>query len=240
MWAKRHHKKNFTGSPTNLNFAAPLPPSKLKLDLAGFLLNFCTIAMPPKSKRMKLIESKLEKARESKRLRESVGLSPDPHDLQGNSEAASLEDLAAMSDEALDTEDECVDPSFDLDESLKTDSGHLTETFCEEFVMHLAFEDRVGLGLFLYFQLTTLLDKGETDAAELAGMMVGKSDKTVREWRDHFFENDGEIPGSKQGHYQRSGVVWQNEELNKKATRFIRSNAHVKGKPNLTSGRFCQ
>lgn len=40
--------------------------------------------------------------------------------------------------------------------------------------------------------------------------------------------------------YQRSGVVWKNERLNKKATTFIRSNAHVKGKLNHTSDQFCQ
>jgi len=85
-----------------------------------------------------------------------------------------------------------------------------------------------------------MLNKGETEVAELSGMMIGKSDKTVREWRNHFFENDGELPYSKQGQYQCSGVLWSSENLNKKALLFIRDNAHVKGKPNLTSGHFCQ
>ena len=70
--------------------------------------------------------------------------------------------------------------------------------------------------------------------------MVGKSDRTVREWRSQFIANGGEVPESKQGQYRRSGVLWTNEDLNNKATRFIRDNDHVKGKPNLTSGRFCQ
>ena len=70
--------------------------------------------------------------------------------------------------------------------------------------------------LFLCFQLTKRFELGETKAAELAGMMTGKSDKAVREWRAHFNEN-GEIPGSKQGVYQRSGVLWVNEDLNKKS-----------------------
>ena len=51
--------------------------------------------------------------------------------------------------------------------------------------------------LFLCFQLTKHFELGETKAAELAGMMIEKSDKAVREWRADFNEN-GEIPESKQ------------------------------------------
>ena len=51
---------------------------------------------------------------------------------------------------------------------------------------------------------------------------------------------DGEIPECKEGKYQRSGVMWSSEELNKKAARYIRENANVKGLPNLTAGKFCQ
>ena len=69
--------------------------------------------------------------------------------------------------------------------------------------------------------------------------MIGKSDKTVREWRSYFVEN-GQIPEAKQGQYQRSASVWHNEDLNKKASRYITENADVKGQPNLTIGKFCQ
>ena len=50
----------------------------------------------------------------------------------------------------------------------------------------------------------------------------------------------GEIPEIKQGQYQRTGVLWKNEILSKKACRYIRDNAVAKGKPNLTVGSFCQ
>ena len=36
------------------------------------------------------------------------------------------------------------------------------------------------------------------------------------------------------------GLYGGNEELNKKATRFIRNNSNVKGRPNLTVGVFCE
>jgi hypothetical protein len=98
----------------------------------------------------------------------------------------------------------------------------------------------VSLSLFLCFQLAKHLALGETKAAELAGVMVGKSDKTIQEWRKQFFENDGMITETEQGQYERSGIVWSSEELNRKATVFIRENANVKGQPNRTVGKFCQ
>ena len=80
-----------------------------------------------------------------------------------------------MPEDALDTEDEAVDPSFNLDSSMKSDLDHLQESF---WIPHLERDDRVLLGLFLCFQLWKHFDLGETKAAELAGMMVGRSDKT--------------------------------------------------------------
>lgn len=53
------------------------------------------------------------------------------------------------------------------------------------------------------------------------------------------FENDGEIPRGQARPTQRSGVMWSREDQNKKATRYIRENASVKGQPNLTIGKFC-
>lgn len=54
-----------------------------------------------------------------------------------------------------------------------------------------------------------------------------------------FFENGGVAPASKQGHYQRTGVLWKNEAMNKKAAKYICENAAVKGKANLTASTFC-
>ena len=57
-----------------------------------------------------------------------------------------------------------------------------------------------------HFLKSKYLQLGETKVAELSGMMTGKSDKAVREWRAHFNDN-GEIQESKQGKYQRSSLV---------------------------------
>ena len=102
-----------------------------------------------------------------------------------------------------------------------SNSDHLVDNFCKDWVCHLDRDDRVSLGLFICFQLTKQFELGETKAAELAGMMIGKSDRAIREWIAHFNEN-GEIPESKQGKCQRSGVLWVNEDLNK-----ISNQAHI-------------
>lgn len=57
--------------------------------------------------------------------------------------------LVVMSEEALDTEDESVDPTFDLDSSIKSDVDHIVKSFCEDWVSHLDRDDRVPLGVLM-------------------------------------------------------------------------------------------
>ena len=156
------------------------------------------------------------------------------------SEAPSREDdlaqLVSISEDVLDTDDEAVDPSFDLDSSMKSDVDHLEESLCEEWVSHLKREDRVSLGLFLCFQLSKHFNLGEIKAAELSGMMVGRSDKTVREWRKQFLES-GEVPESKQGKYQRSED--EDEGLKRESCQACARKWQCQRKPNLTVGKFC-
>ena len=204
--------------------------------------------MPRKTKKQRQSTKSLEKAREAKRRRVE-GSSPAVTTENSASritlsdhvlgEASSLNDLLTMPGDALDTADEEQDPTFDINSSTIGDIDHRTETFCEEWVTSLDRHNQISLSLFLCFKLTKLLDLGETRAAEVAGIMIGKSDRTVREWRSCYLSK-GEIPISRQGKYQRSGVLWTNEHLNNKASEYIRSNADSSGTPNLTVGQFCQ
>ena len=57
--------------------------------------------------------------------------------------------------------------------------------------------------------------------------------------RSSLIENDGVFPESKLVKHECTSV-WIDEGLNKKATKYIRSNAAVKGRPNLTSIDFCR
>ncbi len=61
---------------------------------------------------------------------------------------------------------------------------------------------------------------------------MGKSEKTIRTW---YFDNGTEIKENMQGRYQRRGLLWSNEDLNMKVTKYVRENASVKGQPNMLS-----
>ena len=60
-------------------------------------------------------------------------------------------------------------------------------------VTKLSRDDRYALGVFLQYHLRETVGKSETEAAELAGLMIGRSDRTVRDWKAQFYENDGNI-----------------------------------------------
>ena len=101
-------------------------------------------------------------------------------------------------------------------------------------------EERASVALFLFHHLVGMFSFTETKAAEYDATMLNKNERTVRRWRNAVVRNDGVMPESKHGRHQHSGVMWRNEELNKKAREYVRANAHVKGHPNLTSNDFCR
>ena len=104
----------------------------------------------------------------------------------------------------------------------------------------LSRDDRYSLEVFLEFHLSVTVGKSTTEAAELAGLMIGRSDRTICDWKAKFYENDGSVPESAQGQYQRSGVLWHNEDLNRKVCTYVHDNGFVKGSANLTMFSFCQ
>ena len=112
--------------------------------------------------------------------------------------------------------------------------------FAEDWLETLDKDEIKSVSLFLCCQLVHMFSFTETKAAEYAATMVKKSDRTVRRWRSGLIDNDGVLPESQQGCYQRSGVLWQNEELNKKAVEYVQENAVVKGRHNLTTVDFCK
>ena len=55
-----------------------------------------------------------------------------------------LVELAMMSVEVLDTDDEEVNPTFNLDSCMKSDSDHVVELFCDEWVSSLVRDMKPG------------------------------------------------------------------------------------------------
>ena len=180
--------------------------------------------MPPRNKR----KLQLQAARAKKaRLDESP---------PGNEPTQSL-----TSADHTDTSSESDDPAFEPNESLDAEQEKaLTEQHIQEWVSVLPRDDLMSLSLTLHHLLTNVYGVKKTDAAESIGQLIGKNERTVREWRKTFCDNAGSFPDSEQGHYQRQGVLWQDEELCEAACDFVRKNAVVKGKPNMTSISFCR
>jgi capsule polysaccharide export protein KpsE/RkpR len=107
------------------------------------------------------------------------------------------------------------------------------QDFVDEWVQSLDREDKKGLAMPLCSTLVNELAFTETKAAEFAAKIVHKADRTIRQWRTDLISNNGTFPESKQGRYQRSGVLRVNEELCEKAAEYVRVNAAVKGTPNM-------
>ena len=128
--------------------------------------------MPPTPKHKKTMSLLLKKSHALKKRKVMIAL------LQ-TKEPQDLSDLLNLSHDALNTSNEAVDPEFDLETSIKSDSGYLAEKFCEEWLTQLLWEDRTALRLFLVFQLQSILKKKRTEAAELTGMMIGKLTNTM-------------------------------------------------------------
>ena len=187
--------------------------------------------MPRERKQVKQRRKNACKAREAKRARleAQVELSlPGP---SGSGDTDLEQRARSISTDPTDPED----TTFDPEEELALNPTLKLEQYLEDWVLSLDRDDKISLGLFLCYNLQHTLNFTST---EYAAMMMGRSDRTVWQWRADFLKN-GEILGNKQGRYRRKGLLWSNEALNKKACDYVRENANIKGKPNLTSSSFC-
>ena len=93
----------------------------------------------------------------------------------------------------------------------------------------------MSLSLTLHHVIVDIYGVKKITAADTIAKVIGKCDCAVHKWRKVFYENAGSFPDSEQGHYQREGVLWCDEKL---AHNYVRRNAVVKGKPNMTSLSF--
>ena len=180
--------------------------------------------MPPKSKRVKQLQAAALHATESRKRPRS-----------DEDRARTRSPRSSVASDA----DSAQDPSFDPEEELRANPELKLEEFVEDWVLTLSRDDKISLGLFLFFHFQRLLSFTQEKAAEYAQIMTGRSERTVRQWARDFLEH-GEIPENKQGKYQRTGVLWSSEELNDKATKFVRENAAVRGRPKMTAISFSE
>jgi hypothetical protein len=116
---------------------------------------------------------------------------------------------------------------------------HLIEDHNTEWVGSLERLNQMSLSILLHGVLVRQLQMGITESDKVISSFLGVSSRTIWEWRSMFFANEGCFTDTMQGKYTRS-LLWDNEDLNEQAARFIRANASVKGKPNLTAAEFCE
>ena len=205
--------------------------------------------MPPKSKQKRTLEEAAKRAREGIKMQKLEESSATSQQASSDYAGPSTPSQSTTMPPPVPRERSIVTPTesemsedstFDPEREMKENSQLKMDQFSEDWVASLDRDDRVSLGIFLTHHLEQPVGFSKLMAAEYTGMMVGKSEHTVRQWRTNFVENGFEVPDNKQGRYQRSGILWSSEELNEKATKYVRENANVKGQPNLTAGSFCQ
>lgn len=131
-----------------------------------------------------------------------------------------------------------LDPSSNVEETSERKPLHILEEFVQDWIVTIDKNDEKSLAMLLCFSFMKEFAFTESRAAETTAKIINKADKTSRHWRTDLITNDGNFSESKQGKYQRSGVLWCDEELTKEAREYVRLNASVKGKPNLTVPDF--
>ena len=172
--------------------------------------------MPPKSKRYKQLHEAALKAREAAkkpRLESATETS------SANVETDVETDVTAFASPILrpSVESEICsmtsDASYDPEVDLASNDTLRMEKFADEWLVTLDREDRISLGLFLSHHLKQLFNFTLSNAVEYAALMTDRSQRALFQWRREFLAT-GEVPDSKQGKYQRFGVLWSSEELN--------------------------
>ena len=200
--------------------------------------------MPRTCKRSKQLVLSAERARTSKipNVSSDISEEPDVINNEQNSSQTDNEPGTSSTTNYSSNNEDCVSDTSDTDfdpENIPDDLNAMMENFCETWVHSLDQDTRTSLGLFLLFTFILVFQHSVIKAAEYAGMLVQRSDRTVRLWRKSFFDNGGEVPESQQGKYTRSGVLWASEDLNDKACKFVRSHCNIKGHPNMRIFDFC-
>ena len=212
--------------------------------------------MPKKTKRATQLKKSAESARRAKATKSRINATVEEEESEAEEiQVEQSSNGVLWSSEAEGTipnrqspsgsepSDSDFDAGDDSDDDFDADKEHLNtvekmEEFCDTWIRSLDWNQRVSLGLFILFQLILLFNFTILKAAEYTAIIVQRSERTIRKWRKQFFAH-GEVQQSAQGNYERSGVLWSNEELNREAARFVRAQANVKGQPNMRVSDFC-
>ena len=107
-----------------------------------------------------------------------------------------------------------------VDSTPRTFQTDMLGDFVEEWLETMDKYEIKSISLFLCYHFVHAFSFTETKAAESAASMMKQSDRTARRWRSALID-DGVLTELEQGCHQRSSVLWQNEDLNKKAVEHV-------------------
>ena len=116
-----------------------------------------------------------------------------------------------------------------------TDEEFSPQELFDDWMVSLRLDQRKMLSVIAMEHFKSRMHLNVKDAATEAGCIIGK---TVRRYRNEFFQNEGHFAIRLQGKYERH-CVQHDEAFNHKAAEWVREHAFVKGEPNMTAQSFC-
>ena len=200
--------------------------------------------MPPKlqTKRKRQLVEDAKKGREARKMLR-LSMIGSGHE--------KLPDDQSCSDDRKGPQSLCIDTDLCLpgtsSASSVNPSGNappedILRIFSEQWKQTLDQEDRKSLALFLCHIFTSELKMPHSKAAEHTAKIIGRTDRTIRQWRSDLVAY-GEIRESQKGKYERPKLLWDNKELNDKARAFVQARTAfmVQGKQSMMKTKdFCQ
>ena len=151
--------------------------------------------------------------------------------------ASSTREAPVMDQDGLISENSDDDGS-ESEEEAQFDDERAQEIF-DEWMVSLRLDQHRMLAVILMESFKNRQGMKVKDSAQEAGSIVGFNEKTVRKYRNDFFNNKGYLSEFRQGKYDRH-CIYRDEDLNQKAREWVRENAFKKGAPNMTAMAFCE
>ena len=160
---------------------------------------------------------------------------------------SAIDDVSSQVDDHLDTVNDQAAINHSIDSHLNIQNLSDSENseaytmfdpqpIYKNFVKKLSSDNRK---MFAVLMIINRLEYTLVSAAKESGILLGVNEKTVRNWRRDFYENNGTFTTSRQGKHTRPFVL-DDEDCRQKASQWVRSNASVKRKPNMTASKFAK
>ena len=158
----------------------------------------------------------------------------------------SLQDTAEVQDQTEETLDEsfrvpiATQPSDDSSDESSSDefSSDDARQKYDEWLKEQPKDNIKMMAVMFADTLISRFNMTACGAANKVGLVLNYNEKTVRKWLRDFYNNQGTFTESKQGKHSRLFIL-DDEGLRHKAAEWVRANATVKGKPNMTGSKFC-